>query len=146
MITISLVGYNIYAISRTHPFQSMYFNSLVSSETKNNYEGDYYGLATKHFFEKILSESNDELIKVAVASHTPIQRGLEALPKKFRKRFEMVGQEYDRADYIYKNNISEVNSKIIKKYDIPKNFSKIYEFKIDEIILYEIFKPRKLNK
>tara|TARA_X000000950_G_scaffold272790_1_gene355808 strand:+ start:1636 stop:3288 length:1653 start_codon:yes stop_codon:yes gene_type:complete len=146
LITISLIGYNIYAITKTHPFQSMYFNSLVSSETKNNYEGDYYGLATKHFFEKILSESNGELIKVAVASHTPIQRGLEALPKKFRKRFEMVGQEYDRADYIYKNNISEVNSKIIKKYDIPKNFSKIYEFKIDEIILYEIFKPRKLNK
>ena len=146
LITISLIGYNIYAISRTHPFQSMYFNSLVSSETKNNYEGDYHGLATKHFFERILRKSNGELTKIAVASHTPIQRGLEALPKKFRKKFQMMGQEYDQADYIYKNNISEVNSKIIKKYDIPKNFSKIYELKIDEIILYEIFEPKNSNK
>ena len=52
----------------------------------------------------------------------------------------MVGQEYSKADYIFKNNISEVNSKLIKKYEIPKNFHKIYELKIEKIQIYEMFK------
>ena len=75
-----------------------------------------------------------------MASHTPIQRGLEAISNQFRNKFVIVGQEYNKADYIFKNNISEVNSNLVKKYQIPKNFSKIHELKIDKIVIYEMFK------
>ena len=142
LIIFSLMSYNVYAIIKFHPYQSLYFSTLISEKTKNNYEGDYYGLAAKHFFKWILNKDNNMTIKVAVASHTPIQRGLEAIPKKFRKKFMIVGQEYDQANYIFKNNISEVNSKYIRKYQIPKNFIKIYELKIDKVVVYEIFKKK----
>ena len=79
-------------------------------------------------------------IKVAVASHTPLQRGLEAFPVDIQERFSIIGQDYENADYIYKNNISEVNIKLNNKYKIPENFSKIYELKIKKLLLYEIFK------
>ena len=92
------------------------------------------------------NNTNKKIINVAVASHTPIQRGLESIQPKFRNRFIMVGQEYDKADYIFKNNISEVNSYLIKKYQIPKNFNKIYELKIDNVIIYEIFKKFEIKK
>jgi hypothetical protein len=59
---------------------------------------------------------------------------------KFKKKLNIIGQEYDKADYIFKNNISEVNSKLIKKYQIPNNFSKIYELEVDKVIIYEIYK------
>ena len=72
--------------------------------------------------------------------HTPLQRSLEALPFKIQKRFSIIGQDYLNADYIYKNNISEVNIKLNKKYQIPKNFSKISDFKIKKLLVYEIFK------
>lgn len=143
LIIFLLMTYNIFAIFKTHPFQSLYFNSFLSEKTKNGYEGDYHGIATKHFFEKILIIEDADTINIAVACHTPIQRGLEALPKKYRNKFHIVGQEYDQADYIFKNNISEVNSKLIKKYQIPKNFSKIYELKIDKVKIYEIYKINK---
>ena len=52
----------------------------------------------------------------------------------------MIGQNYENADFIYKNNISEVNSRLNKKYDIPSNFVKIYELNINGIRIYEIFK------
>ena len=130
----------------------MQFSKLILSKvftqfffirkTKNGYEGDYHGIATKHFFEKILIIEDADIINIAVACHTPIQRGLEALPKNTEK-VSIVGQEYDQADYIFKNNISEVNSKLIKKYQIPKNFSKIYELKIDKVKIYEIYKINK---
>ena len=51
-----------------------------------------------------------------------------------------MGQDYQYADYIFKNNISEVDSKLNNKYDIPKNFSKIFELKINKLIIYEIYK------
>ena len=55
----------------------------------------------------------------------------------------MIGQNYGNADYIYKNNISEVNSKLNKKYDIPSNFVKVYEFNVNGVKIYEIFKKLK---
>ena len=134
------VSYNIYSLISYHPFQSVYFNSLLSEKLKNSFEGDYHGISSKHFFLKISKIDKREIIKVAVASHTPLQRGLEGIPPVLRKKFEIVGQEYHSADYIYKNNISEVNSKLNKKYEVPKNFSKIYELKINKIKIYEIYK------
>ena len=139
-IAFFLITHNIYTLIKMHPFQSLYFSSLAS---KNSYEGDYHGISTKNFYEKILKEDKSKIIKVAVASHTPIQRGLESIPKIYRGTFQIVGQEYHLSDYIYKNNISEVNSKLIKKYQVPENFNKIYELKIDKLVIYEIYKRTK---
>jgi len=130
---------NILAIFNSHPFQSIYFNAFARENANEYYEGDYHGLSTKHFFEKILLIDKNNLIKVAVASHTPIQRGLEALPDDLKKKFKIIGQEYQNADYIYKNNISEVDIRLNKKYEVPKNFSKIYELKVNKTVIYEIY-------
>jgi hypothetical protein len=142
---VYLVFYNIYSIIKMHPYQSIYFNSFISKKMKNSFEGDYYGLGSKHFFNHMIKIEKKRKINIAIASHTPIQRGLEALSETKRSRFNIVGQEYNKADYIFKNNISEVNSNIIKKYQIPKNFSKIYDLKINEIVIYEIYKRSILN-
>ena len=75
-----------------------------------------------------------------MASHTPLQRGLEAIPVELNKKFRIVGQEYHLADYIFKNNISEVNSRLNNKYEIPKNFSMIYVHKVNKTKLYEVYK------
>ncbi len=139
IISLAAVFYNLLSIFLTHPYQSIYFNSILNSKIINNYEGDYHGIASKDFFEKILEIDDKENFIIAVASHTPIQRGLEALPKKLSQKFNIVGQNYILADYIFKNNISEVNSNLIKKYEVPKNFSKIYTKKKGKLIIYEIY-------
>jgi len=139
IVLISII-YNLKFLINYHPFQSLYFNSFLSNKTINGFEGDYHGLSSKHFFQKILKNDKREKIKIGVASHTPLQRGLEAFSFDIQSKFEIVGQEYEKADYIYKNNISEVDAKLNKKYEVPKNFSKIYELKINKLIVYEIFK------
>ena len=141
-LMILAISYNSYALVVYHPFQSLYFNSLLSEKTKNSFEGDYHGISAKHFFKKISQIDQRNNIKIGVACHTPLQRGLEAFLPRFIGKFEVVGQEYQLADYIYKNNISEVNSKFNKKYEVPKNFSKIYEHKINKIKIYEIYKVK----
>ena len=144
-IIIIAIILNVYSLVKYHPYQSIYFNNLFSAKTINGFEGDYYGLSTKHFFLKVLEKDNKQNIKIAVASHTPIQRGLESLTEDLHKRFDIIGQEYQNADYIYKNNISEINPELNKKYEVPKNFSKIYELKINKLIIYEMYKRGELK-
>ena len=114
------IFYSSTMIYISHPYQSIYVNNLLSSKFKDGFEGDYYGLATKHFFEYIAELDQSSLINIGVASHTPLQRGLEAIPVELNKKFRIVGQEYHLADYIFKNNISEVNSRLNNKYEIQK--------------------------
>ena len=139
-IILITIGYNFVAVITYHPYQSIYFNNLLNEKNMNQLEGDYYGLASKHFFQTIAKLDKRKKIKIAVASHTPLQRGLESISLNISDKFEVVGQDYQYADYIFKNNISEVDSKLNNKYDIPKNFSKIFELKINKLIIYEIYK------
>jgi hypothetical protein len=141
---IASIVHNIISLISYHPFQSYYFSELISDNKKNSFEGDYHGISGKHFFLKMSSSvTQNQNVKVAVASHTPLYRSLEGLDSKIRKNFQVVGQEYKIADYIYKNNIHEVNSNLNKKYNIPNNFVKIYELKVNGIKIYEIFKKIK---
>ena len=59
---------------------------------------------------------------------------------KTGKKIEIVGQEYENAHYLYSNLISEVDKRYNDKYKIPSNFSKISEFVIEGITVYEIYK------
>ena len=139
---VILVINNLHSLISYHPFQSIYFNNFFNKKIINSFEGDYYGLSSKHFFEKILEIDKREKIKIGVACHTPLQRGLEAFPLHIQEKFQIIGQDYANADYVYKNNISEVNIKLNNKYEIPKNFSKIYEFNIKKLLVYEIYKVK----
>lgn len=142
-ILILILSNNLYNLIIFHPFQSMYFNKISSKDVYNKYEIDYYGLSGKKFFQYIDQIDNSSPIKIAVASHTPLHRSIEILDSSLKKKFIIVGQEYLDADFIYKNNISEVNSKLNKKYDIPKNFDKIKEFKIQDVLIYQVYKKNK---
>ena len=120
-----------------HPYQSLYFNNFLSPEKKNSFEGDYHGLASsKALIEIIKTNAEKKNINIGVSSHTPLQRGIEFLDPIDKKKINIVGQEYKIADYIYKNNISEVDINFNKKYLVPINLKKISEYKIDGIILY----------
>jgi len=142
------VLYNVNTLVKYHPYQSYYFNELISDKKKNEFAIDYHGLAAKDFFLKLikLSETNGEkLINIGVASFTPIQRGLEGIDENLRKNLIIVGQEYELADYIFKNNISEVDHRLNKKYTVPENFDKIHELKINGLKMYEIYKNKNIK-
>jgi hypothetical protein len=49
-------------------------------------------------------------------------------------------KDYEKVDYIYAVFISEVDINGNDKYKIPSNFTKIDEFILDGIKVYEIFK------
>ena len=126
-----------------HPYQGLYFNSLISDNYKNKFEVDFTALSARHFFERIFeANKNDDKIFIGTASWTPLIRTLDIFKKSEREKIILVGQDFQRADLIFSNNISEVDKTLNDKYDIPENFSKFYQLKIDGAILYTIYKKK----
>ena len=124
-----------------HPFQNLYFNSFFNQASHKYFEVDYWGLSGRKFLEDILViEKKIDPIKIGVASYLPLERSIKLLDKNERKKIEIVGQEYENAHYLYSNLISEVDKRYNDKYKIPSNFSKISEFVIEGITVYEIYK------
>jgi hypothetical protein len=134
----------VYKMIVYHPFQSIYFNNYFNEISHEKFEIDMGGISGKKSLDKILSlEQNKNLINIGVASWLPLQRSIKLLDKAERKRIQVVGQEYDKADYIYTNFISEVDKNINDKYEIPSNFIKIDEYIVDGIKVYEIYKKKR---
>ena len=140
-----LIIFNFYKIIQYHPFQGLYFNSLISKNYKNKFEVDYGAISGKHAINWILRNRNGaKMINLAVSSWSPLNRNLETFNEMQRKSINLIGQNYNEADYIFTNNISEVDKSKHKKYDIPNEFNKIYTFEIDDVIIYELYKKKTL--
>ncbi len=124
-----------------HPYQNIYFNILATKNLKKNMEIDYWGLSGMEFLKNILKrEPYKKSINIGVASFLPLERSLSILDKNNRKKINMVGQNYELADYIFNSNISEVDKNVNNKYNIPKNFKKIEELIINNTKVFEIYK------
>ena len=140
-LVIFYVIFVAYKMIVYHPYQNIYFNNLVKKNVHERFEVDYWGLSGKKFLEDILVlESNKNPISIATASFLPLERSLKLLDKNDRDKIKIVGQEYQNADYLYSNFISEVDKTSNDKYKIPSNFYKIDEFIIDNIKIYEVYK------
>ena len=124
-----------------HPYQNIYFNSLFNNNTHKKFEVDYWGLSGRKFLEEILIlEKNKKTITIGVASWLPLERSLKLLDKEDRSRIKIIGQEFQNADYLYTNFISEVDKNLNDKYKVPSNFTSISKFSLDNVLVYEIFK------
>ena len=130
-----------YKMITYHPYQNLYFNNLFKNQVNEKFEVDYWGLSGREFLENLLVlEKNKNLIKVGVASFFPLERSTKLLEKKEKEKIIIVGQDYQRADYIYSNFTSEVNKKYNNKYEIPSNFIKVDDLILDGVKVYEVEK------
>ncbi len=142
-IILFFIFINFIQIIKLHPYQSLYFNGLLQGERKTNFEVDYWGISGVKFLKNILSrEKNSNEINIAVASFLPLERSLKMLEKHESKKINIMGQNYQDAEYIFNNNMSEVNKFFNKKYNIPTNFKKIYEFNLNGFIVYEVYRKQ----
>ena len=128
-----------YEIYKLHPFQSFYFNKLVGKDIHQKYELDYWGLAGKKSLNEIFALKKEGKINIGVASWVPLERSLVLFENSEKKRINIVGQDFEQAEFIFSNNITEVNSNRNNKYKVPENFKKIIEFRLKDSTVYSIF-------
>lgn len=126
-------------IYKYHPFQSSYFNNLVSKKTKHKYEIDTQSLSRVHAIKEILKENSDNLT-IGAASWTPLEDARSLISKNTWKKLNFVGQDFKNADFIYTNHYYNVDTNYNKKYQIPENFYLYKRFSVDGTRIYSIYK------
>jgi hypothetical protein len=127
-----------------HPYQSLYFNSLINQKNYLNFPIDTPSLSRSDALKFIINDSkNLSKIFVANASWTPLYNGKDLLDISEQKKLVFVGQDYNKADYIYTNFNYEVDPKYNKKYNIPSNFNEIKKVLIRGIPIYSVYKKSK---
>ena len=137
IFSLITIFYNIYKL---HPFQSLYFNDFVKKNVHEKFEVDYWGLSGKRFLIKIVKLEKNKKVNIGVASWVPLERSIALLDDTVKSKINIVGQDYSTADYIFSNNVTEVNSLVNKKYLIPKNFKKVDELVVNNILIYAVYK------
>ncbi len=134
---------NIFNISKLHPYQNIYFNFFVEKKANKLFEVDYWGLANAGSINFILNNySNKEKINLGVSSFTPLNYSRYIIEDKNLNKINFVGTAKKEADFIFTNYYYERNPKFLKKYNVPKNFEKIYTLKKGNVVINEIFKKK----
>ena len=135
-----LVSYNFYTIIKLHPYQNIYFNSLVENKANKYFEIDYWGLANHEALEFIIKDKNNgDLVTIRTASFTPLNYSKKIINID-EEIYKLEGTTHSNQDYIFTNYHYEKNPKYEKKYLIPKNYQKVFTIRRGNIIINEIYK------
>tara|TARA_B100001564_G_scaffold149997_1_gene126119 strand:- start:2387 stop:2740 length:354 start_codon:yes stop_codon:yes gene_type:complete len=114
---------------------------LVPKSIKNNVDVDYTGLSGLSFLKELIEKENVFPVKVAVNSWYPLWRMTELLNDEEKNKIRVYSHdEKNMVDYLYSNRIYDIDKRFYKKYDVPENFKIFKVFKIDNTIIYEVYK------
>ena len=142
-LTILLIIFLIYENVKFHPYQSLYFNNLMSKERIKNFQVDTPSLSRVDALKSILIDSrNKKHIFIANASWTPFMNGKDLLEPESKKKLVFTGQNFMNADYIYDNFIYKSDEKYNKGNMIPINFTIFKKLVINNVHIYSIYKKK----
>jgi len=131
---------NVFNLIKLHPYQSVYFNSLVEKKANNLFEIDYWGLGNVEAVKFILeNHKKDGQTKVRTASFTPLNYSKLFFKKGITDNLIFTGTEELQQDYVFTNFIFEENPKFLDKYEVPSNYKKVFQLKRGNIVLNEVF-------
>ena len=95
VIAISLVGQSVVLISfmiDSHPYEYTYYNWLTGrklSGTRISYIMDYWGLAYREAFERLLESDTSPLIVLTTENYVVASHNLLILPAEMRNRIKI---------------------------------------------------------
>ena len=124
-----------------YPF-NIYFNVLAGKNINQKFEVDYFGISNKQAIEKILFEDKRKQIKISTRSQISLKNSIDIFQNKVKKRIIITSLK--KSDYIIDNQVFWDGTKAKKKMMIPANYKLFYEKKIDETVVYSIYKKQNL--
>ena len=104
------------------------------------FEIDYWGLGNKEAINFMVnSKTKNNNVSVRTASFTPLFYS-KLVTNTDDAHFRFTGTQQIDQDFIFTNYVYESDPKYLKKYLIPKNYSKFFSLKRGNIIINEIYK------
>ena len=143
LLTFLLIIFLMYENVKFHPYQSLYFNNLMSKAHIKSFQVDTPSLSRVDALKSILIDSpNKKQIFIANSSWTPFVNGRDLLEPELKKKLVFTGQDFKNADYIYDNFIYKSDKKYNKGNMIPTNFIIFKKLEISNVHIYSIYKKK----
>lgn len=144
LLIFLIISHLLFLNIKFHPYQSLYFNNFFGLNYINKFQVDTPSLSRSDSLKFITKNeaTKKDKIYVAIASWTSMHNGKDMLSEIDKEKLIFVGQEFQKADYIYTNYIFQSENKYDKRFKIPSNFERIKDFKIDNIMIYSIYKRK----
>lgn len=134
VISLSLLM-NGYWMLKSHPFESLYFNSLVGKGWKNKFDVDYWSLGVRPALEYIVRHDERSIIKVGGLSALTDLSASRMLDPSERARIVEAKSELT-ADYMLQ--IYRIDNRGLSH--IGSNFVLYHEIKIGNEVVLSIYK------
>ena len=145
LVSLFIFANLLYINFKLHPYQSLYFSNIINANMVSKFQVDTPNLSRSDALKYILkTEKNKKKIFIANSSWTPMYNGKDMLIDSDQKKLIFVGQEYAQADYIYTNYVYKSDEKYNKNFKVPKNFDKIMDYKVNNLLIYSIYKKKNL--
>ena len=130
----------IFWMVKNHPYQYVYFNSLVESKFDKYFDMDYWGVSNYNALSYLL-EKNEGTLHVAIVGDSDLGQSRIFLNNSIRKRIVLT-HDFIKADFLI-DNFNRWNSgirKTKKNLIIKNNFSVYFDMNINEVPFTRIYK------
>jgi hypothetical protein len=128
---------NVIWMTKNHPFQNVFFNSIQKKLIKKNFELDYWGNSDVYMLKYILKYNDKNNIKVSSTGYSWIKGSFEILSSAEKSR--LIATDVYKSDFVIVRNSPPYSNLKLETY-IKKNFNKYFELIIDGNIINSIYK------
>jgi hypothetical protein len=126
-------------MTQNHPFQYVYFNSLIDKKELNKkFDLDYWGLSYKQNLEYLLKNEEKNEFNIYNLSQNKLFYSLFSLNKEDRSKFNVVS-EPKNAEYIMTNFFEDKSN--INNFNLDKYYI-LNEIIVDEYSINRIYKKK----
>ena len=137
ILCLILLLLNIFNLIKFHPYQNIYFNLLIEKKANKLFEIDYWGLSNIEVLKKLVIKNPEVFVCNIGLMNLNISKKM--LLPSLQMKINVNGQDFNKCNYIVKNNLFLSDPKYTKKYKLPNEFKKIDSIKRGNIVISEIF-------
>ena len=131
---------NFIWILKNHPYQYVYFNSIVSKNFDKYFDMDYWGLSNFHSLRYILEKNkNKEIINVYLLGNGDLNLSKSFLKKNEKDRIKIT-ENLNDADFLIDNYARWYGQKVsFENLGINDKFSKYHDIKVNQVSINSIY-------
>lgn len=140
ILVIIYFSSNFSWIINNHPYQYVYYNSIVSKDNIKKFELDYWGVSNLDLLKKINElEPNKKFYNIYVYSSSPYIFSLNLMNENLSKKYIFI-DDLNEADYILTNHFYQNKDPIFIEKILKKKYKLIYEIKSNKVRINSLYK------
>ncbi len=138
VLGLATISSTILWMTRAHPYQSTYFNSIVPITGQQLFEVDYWGLSNIELLRYLVKHQPEGMISVWGLGITSLGQAIPMLQSIDQTRIQIASDVSD-ATYVLTNyRLLDPNQRAIFN-DITTEWNNIFDIKVDDRIIASIF-------